>query len=147
MFIAHNPEWKRKISAEVHSLIQKHTDTTSSERLHQRLAAIPISAWEEDMPLLDLAIRETLRLVFNTPPLRRNIYEDLTIGGKILPKGHFLTYPVFDVHMNPDIYTEPLKFDPDRFAPGREEDKKEKYAYLAWGAGEFCLLILENQST
>jgi sterol 14-demethylase len=41
-----------------------------------------------------------------------------------------------DVHMNPDIYPDPPTFDPERYKPGREEDKREHYGYLGWGAGE-----------
>ncbi|KAF9457599.1 cytochrome P450 [Collybia nuda] len=135
LFLAHNPEWRKKVETEVQSLIMKHTNTTSSEPLHQRLAAIPISVWEDEMPILDVVIRETIRLVVNGAALRRNVHEDLHMAGKTIPKGNFVTYPVFDAHLNSDIYTNPTKFDPDRFSPDREEDKKEKYAYLGWGAG------------
>ena len=58
-----------------------------------------------------------------------------------VPPGGFLAYNVTDVHLNPDIYTDPCAFDPDRFRPGREEDKREPYAFLGWGAGEqHCVL-------
>jgi len=89
------------------------------------------------MPSLDLVIRETLRLTMNGTLLRRNILEDLEIMSKRLPKGHFLAYPLSDAHLNPDIYENPTEFDPTRFMPGREEDKRQTYAYLGWGAGKF----------
>jgi hypothetical protein len=28
-----------------------------------------------------------------------------------------------------------MMFDPDRYGPGREEDRKETFGYLSWGAG------------
>ena len=89
------------------------------------------------MPSLDLVIRETLRLTMNGALLRRNVLEDLEITGKRLPKGHFLAYPLSDAHLNPDIYKNPTEFDPTRFMPGREEDKRQTYAYLGWGTGKF----------
>ncbi|KAF9457598.1 cytochrome P450 [Collybia nuda] len=135
LFLTHNPEWKQKVEKEVQSLIVKHTNTISSEPLHQRLAAIPISAWEDEMPVLGVVIRETIRLVLNGAALRRNVHGDLHMAGKIIPKGNFVTYPLYDAHLNSNIYTNPNEFDPDRFSPDREEDKKEKYAYLGWGAG------------
>lgn len=65
----------------------------------------------------------------------------------------FLAYVFADAHLNPNvclpvnpfsdshlgkqfqIYTEPLKFDPDRFSPAISEEKKAPHAYLAWGSG------------
>lgn len=44
-------------------------------------------------------------------------------------------YLIDDVHMNPEIYPDPLTWDPARYAPGREEDKKVPNAFLGWGAG------------
>ena len=121
---------------EVNAIIETHTNTTSSDPLHKRLSAIPVSAWEEGMPTLDLALRESLRLTINVTALRRNIFEDLNIMNKRVPKGDFLAYPISDAHLNPDIYDTPHAFDPTRFLPGREEDKKQEYGYVAWGAGK-----------
>jgi sterol 14-demethylase len=53
-----------------------------------------------------------------------------------VPNGEFLAYNMPDAHLNPDIYTDPEVFDPDRYSPGREEDKRVPYAYLGWGVGE-----------
>lgn len=135
LFLSFNKEWKEKVMAEVNTLVQTHTDTLSDEPLHKRLAAIPISVWEDEMPVLDTVIRETIRLILNGAALRRNLLEEIPISSKIVPKGNFVTYPVSDVHLNPDIYTRPTEFDPSRFGPGREEDKKQTFAYLGWGAG------------
>ncbi len=44
-------------------------------------------------------------------------------------------YLIDYTHMNPEIYTDPTEFDPGRYLPGREEDKKVDNAYLGWGAG------------
>ena len=65
----------------------------------------------------------------------------MEIQGVKIQKGDFLAYPVMDVHMNGNIYTEPEKFDPARFEIGREEDRKVSYGYLGWGAGKFNLLF------
>ncbi|RDB26903.1 Sterol 14-demethylase [Hypsizygus marmoreus] len=135
LFLSYNKEWKKKVSDEVQSLIKMHTNTTSSDPLHKRLSAIPVSAWEEEMPAMDTVIRETIRIVMNGAALRRNVIDDLHLGGKAVPKGNFMAYQLTDAHLNPEIYTDPTEFDPTRFAPGREEDKKQTYAYLGWGAG------------
>ena len=38
--------------------------------------------------------------------------------------------------MNPNIYTDPTKWDPGRFLPGRAEDKKvSAHGFVGWGSG------------
>src|SRR5512146_2093288 len=42
-------------------------------------------------------------------------------------------------HQIPEVFRDPQKFDPDRYAPPREEDKKD-FAYIAFGGGRHkCL--------
>ncbi|TFK38287.1 cytochrome P450 [Crucibulum laeve] len=135
VYLSCHPEWKVKIKAEVETMISKHIDTSTSEPLHKLLGAIPISVWEDEMPMIEVVIRETIRMVSGGALLRRNVLEDLTIDGKTISKGDFMAYQTYDVHMNPDIYSDPSRFDPDRYSSGREEDKKETFAYLGWGAG------------
>jgi cytochrome P450 len=126
----------------VSSLIAKYTDPTSQEPLHKRLAEIPPHGWDDELPVLDTCLRETLRLSNNGTMLRRNVVGDIAIVDgkkskeqKILERGAFMAYPSDDVHHNPEIYTNPLSFDPERYAPGREEDKRVPLGYIAWGAG------------
>ena len=114
---------------------------SSNEPLHQRLASIQVSAWEEEMPVLELIIRETLRISFNALSVRRNIVGDLTLSGVLVQPGDFVAYSAADVHMNPEIYSRPNEFDPTRFTPGREEDKKGTFSFVGWGAGTFPFFL------
>jgi cytochrome P450 len=93
------------------------------------------------MSTIDLVLRETLRLVVNGTTLRRNlpgVGETIHMPGGVgeVKNGVFMAYNVSDAHMNPNIYSAPDTFDPERFTPGREEDKREPYGFLGWGAGE-----------
>jgi cytochrome P450 len=141
LYISYHQEWKRAVSDEIDSLINGHTDSTSSDPLHKRLSAIPMTVWEEEMPILDVVLRETIRLMLNRTFLRYNIVENLHVGDTVVPMGNFIAYPLDDVHMNPDIYTNPASFDPLRFSEGREEDKKQTHAYLGWGAGQIIIWV------
>ena len=96
------------------------------------------------MPVLDLIIRETIRINLTGLSLRRNLLEDLTISGGLVKPGDFVGYLFADVHLNPEIYSRPNEFDPARFTPGREEDKKETFSYLGWGAGGFPFFFKKN---
>jgi cytochrome P450 len=44
-------------------------------------------------------------------------------------------YSIAAGHRLPSIFAEPDRFDPDRFAPPREEDKKHPYALVTFGGG------------
>lgn len=132
-----NPNWKRKVIDEYKALVDQYTNTTSSDPLHIRLSTIPLIAWENELPSMEAVIRETLRISGSTTFLRRNLEEDIQIGTTTVKTGDFVAYPAADVHLNPDIYTNPMTFDPDRYGPGREEDRKETNCYVAWGAGMY----------
>jgi sterol 14-demethylase len=83
----------------------KHTASLSkSAPLHKRLASIPVSAWEVEMPVADALIRETLRLTSGGGvALRRNMDNAVAIGGKSVAPGDFLAYLVGDVHFDESI--------------------------------------------
>jgi len=117
------------------TLVANHSNTLSTEPLHKRLASIPLNAWEDELPSVDLVIRETLRSTLSTVLYRRNLQKDIVVDGVTIKRGDFMALPVLEAHMNPNIYSNPSSFDPDRFLEGREEDKKETFAYFAWGAG------------
>lgn len=115
----------------------KYINTDSSgEPFHKLLSAVPLEAWEDEMPTLDLIIRETIRLSLTGTALRRNLGKDIVIQDILVKKGDFLAYSVADTHLNPEIYSDPEEFDPGRYEEGREEDKKTHFGYLGWGVGE-----------
>ena len=68
--------------------------------------------------------------------------KDIQVGEATIKRGDFVVYSMADVNLNPDIYTNPMIFDPDRYGPGREEDQKETHSYLSWGAGMYVITIL-----
>jgi sterol 14-demethylase len=89
--------------------------------------------------LTEYAIKESLRL---HPPLyilMRACMVDFSYAGFLFPRGTWLATSPWVSHRLPGTFVDPLRFDPQRFAPGREEDKKQ-FTFISFGAGRHkCL--------
>jgi len=129
--------WKSKAINELTAFLTAHTDPTSPAPFHKQLASISLTAWENELPVLELIIRETIRLSLSITALRRNVKKEIKINDVIIKPGDFLAYTIYDTHMDPEIYSDPERFDPSRYEEGRQEDKKQTFAYLGWGAGRW----------
>lgn len=84
------------------------------------------------LPLLDGVLNETMRLL---PPIAHLLFrrpaEAMPLGAHVLPAGATLVLSPLVTHREPEVFPEPLRFDPGRWtgaAPG-------PYAYLPYGAG------------
>ena len=133
--LATHLEWKEKCKKEIQDLLSRHLgDYLSSATLSERLGAIPTSAWEDELPTLDACIRESQRLYINGITLRRNVHEEMKIGDQVVKPGDFLAYSLGDVHLNPEYYPEPYKYDPGRWLRP-DPLPNAAYTYLGWGAG------------
>lgn len=94
------------------------------------------------MKALDNALSEAERLY---PPVAhgpRGVVEPFDFQGYHVPAGTFVMYSIAASHLIPSIFANPAQFDPDRFAPPREEDKKTPYALVGFGGGpRICIGI------
>lgn len=89
------------------------------------------------MNLLHSCMKETLRM---HPPLiflmRKVLEPRPALGGRfVIPENDYVVASPSVAGMLPDVYAEPLKWDPDRFLPPREEDRIAPYSFLGFGAG------------
>ncbi|KAJ6508053.1 cytochrome P450 [Mycena vulgaris] len=108
-----HPEWKDKLSAEFQAFISKHTDATTGDAIHERLASIPLSTWETELPVVEVVMRETLRMTIGLVTLRRNPRASGLGGRPTNPHGRLLVYPIGDVHQDPDIYSRAAEIRPE----------------------------------
>lgn len=99
-----------------------------------------------EMDVLYRCIKEALRLHPPLIVLLRSNHRDFTVtdgNGKeyLIPKGHVVaTSPAFANRL-PHVFKNPDAYDPDRFVPGREEDKVAgAFSYISFGGGRHgCL--------
>ena len=93
-----------------------------------------------EIPHLENAVKEALRL---HPPLiwlPRTALVDFPYADCVVPKGTIVAMSTALSNKDPDCFPAPERFDPDRFAPPREEDAKHPWAYVPFGGGRHrCL--------
>ena len=109
-------------------------ETLSFETFHEKFGAVPLSAWEDELPVLDACIKESQRIVMAGALIRRNHHEEVKIGEQVVRRGDFLVYSNADVHMNPEYYPEPYKYDPGRWLRP-DPTPKTIYPFVGWGVG------------
>jgi cytochrome P450 len=80
------------------------------------------------------AIKEALRLNAAAPVLWRRAVRDFSFGGHHFPAGTITGVNPMLTHLLPEIWEDPLSYDPTRFAP-EEMRRRHKYAFVPFGGG------------
>ncbi|KUI55449.1 hypothetical protein VP1G_02774 [Cytospora mali] len=115
--VCRHPEVRKRLLAELQQLPEDYTD---SDLVH--------------LPYLNQVINETLRtngpvpsgLPRSVPPGGSNL------GGYYIPGGTTVCTQSYSLHRNPDVFPDPLKFDPDRWvSPTRDM----KDSFMPFGGG------------
>jgi len=131
--LAIHPEWRERCKEEIRTLLSHHLND-SLPSATEELGAIPLSAWEEELPILEACMRESQRITQNRATFRRNVHEDMDISGQVVKRGDFLVYSMAEVHLNSEYYPEPYKWDPGRWLRP-DPVPNVVYPFLGWGAG------------
>ncbi|KAM9179256.1 cytochrome P450 3A9-like [Mergus octosetaceus] len=98
---------------------------------------------------LEMTMNETLRLFPLGGRLERVCKKDVEINGVTIPKGTVVIIPPYILHRDPEHWTNPEEFRPERFSK-ENKDTIDPYTYLPFGAGprncigmRFALLSLK----
>jgi cytochrome P450 len=91
-------------------------------------------------------MNESMRLVSPVQWAMRRTVRDTELLGHYVPEGtNVVTYPGM-THRLPEIWTDPMKFDPDRFAEPRSEHKKHRFGFTPFGGGSHkCIGMMFGQ--
>ncbi|GFG76681.1 cytochrome P450 [Mycobacterium botniense] len=117
--LAAHPEWQERARDESDRLGDGPLDIEALEKLET----------------LDLVMNESLRMVTPLPFNMRQTVRDTDLLGYYVPAGTNVTIWPGMNHRLPELWTEPDKFDPERFAEPRAEHKKHRYAFAPFGGG------------
>ena len=114
-------------------------------RVRQELAGLPGARSSDGEPptleqlrglrALGYAIGEAGRLQSPVRMVPRGVLKPFDFGGCHVPAGTRIRLHIAAGHRLPAVFAEPDRFDPDRFAPPREEDRKHPYALATFGGG------------
>jgi cytochrome P450 len=83
------------------------------------------------LELLDATVKESLRLQPVIPLVGRVLKSPARVGGWELPAGAVVAPSVYLVHQRPDLYPEPERFKPERFA----SFKPAPWEWIPFGGG------------
>ncbi|RAO70267.1 uncharacterized protein BHQ10_006279 [Talaromyces amestolkiae] len=101
----------------------------------------PTAEVADKLPYLDAIIKETLRLYAPLPASEpRTSLVDTKIDGYIIPAGTVVSMSPYTLHRNPEVFPEPLKFNPERWL-GENGDCAEmkKWFWAFSSGGRMCI--------
>ena len=125
-YLGKNPEWQEKLREEVDAVRARHGGTLTYEALGE-------------LELVEMAFKESLRLIPPVPMIPRRAVKDFEYLGYKIPAGSGVGINTLYTHHMEEHWPNPDQFDPMRFttqvAAGRH-----KYAWVPFGGGgHMCL--------
>uniref|UniRef100_A0A8C8FPV3 unspecific monooxygenase n=1 Tax=Oncorhynchus tshawytscha TaxID=74940 RepID=A0A8C8FPV3_ONCTS len=86
------------------------------------------------MDYLDCVLNESLRLYPISPRLERVAKKTVEINGIVIPKNCVVLVPTWTLHRDPEIWSDPEEFKPERFSKENKESI-DPNTYMPFGAG------------
>jgi cytochrome P450 len=124
--LGRHPEWQDKLRGEMHGLGLPPSAPLPYERLGE-------------LALFEMAFNEAMRINPPVPGVARAAVRDFHFKGHDIPAGTGISINTLFTHRMPEIWPEPLKFDPLRFVDEAAR-ARHKYAWVPFGGGaHMCL--------
>ncbi|WP_078917655.1 cytochrome P450 [Streptomyces sp. NRRL S-813] len=114
-----NPDLERQLHSEVDAVLTDEPLTTKA------LTKLPFTR---------SLVNESLRLYSPAWLVTRQTTEPVRLGAVDLSAGEDIVWSPYTLHRDPGLYSDPLRFDPDRWLPERPQPPKG--AFIPFGAGK-----------
>ncbi|XP_070566065.1 1,25-dihydroxyvitamin D(3) 24-hydroxylase, mitochondrial-like [Ptychodera flava] len=122
--LARHPEVQEKLFEEIERVIPE--------------GEVPNTTHINKMPYLKASIKETLRIYPPAISVSRRLDHDVVVRGYNIPAEELINLQVMHMCRDPSIFTEPMKFMPERWS--RQENDVHAFAALPFGFGpRMCL--------
>ncbi|MCV7347786.1 cytochrome P450 [Mycolicibacterium rhodesiae] len=108
-----------------------HLDDKVRTRVLDELATVGTPAEMAALPYLGAVVQETLRVHPTVPIVLRRLTGPLTVAGVSCAPGDVVGIALPALHFNPDLWTDPDTFDPERFLNARPSP----FQYAPFGGG------------
>ncbi len=123
--LAKHPDWQQKLREECLSIAPAGSDIGTEDL--------------DKFILTEYAFKEALRMIPPVPALPRRALRDFEFMGYHIPAGTPVSISPSMVHMMPEHWENPERFDPMRFTPEKVKTR-HKYAWVPFGGGaHMCL--------
>lgn len=118
-YLARHPEWQERLRGTSRQLGKINLS-------YDDLAHLDEHEW---------VFREALRIYPPAPQLFRRTLRDCEFKGRRIPANTQVMVDIGYVHRAEEYWKDPLKFDPERFSPERDEHREHKYKWAPFGGG------------
>lgn len=148
VFLCARPELRDRVRDELEAVFRKAAEARGDDydilTIQEKLDRTPLEDWEGELPLYDSVLDETLRILLISLIFRRKLKTaskvtqgETMLSGDSIQDREFIGFWLGAAHRNNTIYTDPLKFDPERFSRGEGKGEGE---FVPWGAGRHVCL-------
>ncbi|MHB1024069.1 MAG: cytochrome P450, partial [Acidobacteriaceae bacterium] len=91
----------------------------------------------EDLPQLrytEMVFAESMRLYPPAWAMGRQSTKEIELGPYFFPAGTYFFFSQYIIQRDPQLYPDPLRFDPERFTP-EQKAARPRFAYFPFGGG------------
>jgi len=119
--LGRHPKMQQRVNEEVDTFFEQRSEKLTVEDM-------------KELRYLECVIKESQRLFPSVPFFSRSTTEDCYLDGYFVPKGTAVGVSTIGLHRNPEVWSAPLDFNPDRFLPENSQGR-HPFAFVPFSAG------------